>query len=481
MYAGRAKEQSKKAGAPPSAPRREAAAPRLRTPRPSGSRRPDPSAEASWPPAVAVPRRPSRGRGPAVPRAGGAAARRAGQRGGAEPLPRDNFDQPDAGVVLVAGDGRVDRLRGLGLRRCRAGAGRRLLVADLAVARRLMLAATPLVKGDVVQRDPARLLDRGRAAGLGDPLALAGRPGRRRCSRVVDLRSAPELTQANYGNVFLIDDRRPARRATCATRCSMAAERDRAPSGRRGGGRAGPAGPGRPRRRAPGAVAGAATRRRARRGGRRAGPAGGGAGGRAALADPPAGQRGRAGRPGRPRDLGAALERLATPTGDRVARPASPVDLPARPWPPRSWPWSRACLDNVAAHVGPRRRPGCCSRSLGDRVVVVVRDEGPGIPGGRLDEAAAEGRLGVLESIRGRIADLGGTRGWTPASFGTEWELVVPPATAGASARDDPPGHPFADPEPGPGTPASGAGGRRGDVVDDRRGREAGRADRDRR
>ena len=50
---------------------------------------------------------------------------------------------------------------------------------------------------------------------------------------------------------------------------------------------------------------------------------------------------------------------------------------------------------------------------------------------GRLEEAASQGRLGISESIRGRIADLGGTAELTTGSFGTEWEFVVPrtPAT----------------------------------------------------
>ena len=59
----------------------------------------------------------------------------------------------------------------------------------------------------------------------------------------------------------------------------------------------------------------------------------------------------------------------------------------------------------------------------GETVTVSVRDEGPGIPDGRLAEAAAQGRLGVAQSIRGRIADLGGdgpdrlrTRGRAPRS-----------------------------------------------------------------
>ena len=63
---------------------------------------------------------------------------------------------------------------------------------------------------------------------------------------------------------------------------------------------------------------------------------------------------------------------------------------------------------------------------VGSDVVVSVRDSGPGIADGRLDEAAAEGRLGVLESIRGRVADLGGTARVDTGSYGTEWELTVP-------------------------------------------------------
>ena len=63
---------------------------------------------------------------------------------------------------------------------------------------------------------------------------------------------------------------------------------------------------------------------------------------------------------------------------------------------------------------------------LPDRLSLSVRDEGPGIPEGRLDQAARDGRLGVAESIRGRIADLGGTADLVTGAFGTEWEFTVP-------------------------------------------------------
>jgi signal transduction histidine kinase len=56
-----------------------------------------------------------------------------------------------------------------------------------------------------------------------------------------------------------------------------------------------------------------------------------------------------------------------------------------------------------------------------------VRDDGPGIPEGRLEESAAEGRLGVQQSIVGRMHDLGGTATVrSQAGQGTEWELGIP-------------------------------------------------------
>ena len=86
----------------------------------------------------------------------------------------------------------------------------------------------------------------------------------------------------------------------------------------------------------------------------------------------------------------------------------------------------RACLDNVARHVGPDAPAWVLVEEVGDQVVVSVRDEGPGIGAGRIDEARGEGRLGVAESICGRMRDLGGEARLTTApGQGTEWELVV--------------------------------------------------------
>ena len=77
-------------------------------------------------------------------------------------------------------------------------------------------------------------------------------------------------------------------------------------------------------------------------------------------------------------------------------------------------------------HVGEDAPAWVLVDDLGDRVEVSVRDEGPGIPEGRLEEAEAAGRLGVLESIRGRIRDLGGTATLDTGSYGTEWTFTIP-------------------------------------------------------
>jgi len=85
-----------------------------------------------------------------------------------------------------------------------------------------------------------------------------------------------------------------------------------------------------------------------------------------------------------------------------------------------------ACLDNVRRHVGEQAPAWVLVEDLGDSVVVTVRDEGAGIPDGRLAEAQQEGRLGVHESICGRMADLGGAATLNSApGHGTEWELTL--------------------------------------------------------
>ncbi|QBS42054.1 MacS family sensor histidine kinase [Nocardia sp. CS682] len=88
-------------------------------------------------------------------------------------------------------------------------------------------------------------------------------------------------------------------------------------------------------------------------------------------------------------------------------------------------------LSNVALHAGPEAKAYVLLEDTGDELVISVRDDGVGIPPGRLAEAEAEGRLGVSRSIVGRIGALGGTADLLTeidggVGFGTEWEFRVP-------------------------------------------------------
>lgn len=124
-------------------------------------------------------------------------------------------------------------------------------------------------------------------------------------------------------------------------------------------------------------------------------------------------------------DLVTALSLLAGRPGVEVALPGGAVTMPSDRISELVAVVS-ACLDNVTAHVGEGAPAWVFLEDLDDTVELSVRDEGPGIPAGRLEAAEAEGRLGVTGSIRGRIADLGGSAEVTTGAHGTEWEFVVP-------------------------------------------------------
>ena len=101
----------------------------------------------------------------------------------------------------------------------------------------------------------------------------------------------------------------------------------------------------------------------------------------------------------------------------------------------------RAALDNVRRHCGERTRAWVLIEDEPGLVTVTVRDDGPGIPEGRLAEAAAAGRLGVSHSICGRLRELGGdaTIRSVPGE-GTEVELRLPRGPAVPVARAPGPG-----------------------------------------
>ncbi|KAA2256936.1 ATP-binding protein [Solihabitans fulvus] len=123
-------------------------------------------------------------------------------------------------------------------------------------------------------------------------------------------------------------------------------------------------------------------------------------------------------------DLRPAIQLLATPR-TQISTPATQVMLPAQ-IAVELTSVVREALSNVAEHAGPTARAWVLVEDLGDEVVLSVRDDGPGIPAGRIDAAAEEGRMGIAQSIRGRVASLGGTLELqTGPGEGTEWELRV--------------------------------------------------------
>lgn len=119
------------------------------------------------------------------------------------------------------------------------------------------------------------------------------------------------------------------------------------------------------------------------------------------------------------------------------ATPSVFVSTPGNPVPIGRWAGAEiaaavaTALANVTLHAGPDAKAYVLLEDTGEELVISVRDDGVGIPPGRLAEAAAEGRLGVSRSIVGRIEALGGTADVLTehdgeVGFGTEWEFRVP-------------------------------------------------------
>jgi signal transduction histidine kinase len=129
--------------------------------------------------------------------------------------------------------------------------------------------------------------------------------------------------------------------------------------------------------------------------------------------------------PGGTADLRAELAACER-GGVTVTGPAEPVLLPAAVAAAVTAAVG-AALDNVAVHAGDGAKAWVFVEDEPHAVTVTVRDDGAGFVPARLDAAAAEGRLGVAASIRGRIRDVGGTVAVTSApGEGCEVELRVP-------------------------------------------------------
>jgi signal transduction histidine kinase len=86
-----------------------------------------------------------------------------------------------------------------------------------------------------------------------------------------------------------------------------------------------------------------------------------------------------------------------------------------------------AALENVRRHAGVDAQAWVLIEDKGRDVTVTIRDNGVGVPSGRLAEAAVSGRMGIVDSIEGRMRDLGGSAILdSRPGTGTSIELTVP-------------------------------------------------------
>jgi len=126
-------------------------------------------------------------------------------------------------------------------------------------------------------------------------------------------------------------------------------------------------------------------------------------------------------------DLRGPLQSL-TDSAVEVATPAQPVRLPSAVA-EEVVAAVKAALDNVRRHAGPDARAWILLEEERDGVRVTVRDDGVGFPPERPAEAAEAGRLGIAQSMRGRIADCDGTTTIdSRPGQGTEVEFWIPRA-----------------------------------------------------
>lgn len=128
---------------------------------------------------------------------------------------------------------------------------------------------------------------------------------------------------------------------------------------------------------------------------------------------------------GAPVDLRDTLRRLES-VRVSVSAPATPVLLPGHTAAELTAAVV-AALDNVERHCPPTTRAWVLVEDEDHAVTVTVRDDGPGMPPGRVERAREDGRLGVAQSILGRVRDLGGTTElYSEPGEGTEIEMAVP-------------------------------------------------------
>ncbi|MEV7779132.1 DUF5931 domain-containing protein [Kitasatospora sp. NPDC088351] len=149
------------------------------------------------------------------------------------------------------------------------------------------------------------------------------------------------------------------------------------------------------------------------------------------------------------------LRTLLGPYADEritLSAPGTPVLLPA-PAAAELAAAVGAAVDNVRKHAGDGARAWILVEDEPEAVTVSIRDDGPGFAPGRLGEAERAGRLGVSQSIRGRLLDLGGTAElYSAPGDGVEVELRFPRRGSDDRPADDRP----ADDRPAGHRPAAG-------------------------
>ena len=144
-------------------------------------------------------------------------------------------------------------------------------------------------------------------------------------------------------------------------------------------------------------------------------------------------------------DLASALSRLERTAPVTVAGPGRAGAAARRRGRP-SWSPSSAPASTTSPATSARtRRRGCCSRRsrTGSSCRSATRGRASRPAGS--SRPRTRGGSASPQSIRGRVADLGGTVELVTGSFGTEWEVTVPRRTlAPVTIHSE---HPFLEPE----------------------------------
>lgn len=84
-------------------------------------------------------------------------------------------------------------------------------------------------------------------------------------------------------------------------------------------------------------------------------------------------------------------------------------------------------LLNVTKHAGPEAQAWILLEDDGDELIVSVRDNGVGMSRDQVELASTMGRMGIHDSIMGRIGDIGGVAvARSQPGRGVEWEFRIP-------------------------------------------------------